>query len=72
MPYEPPTPPADLLTNILNTLTGYSPDQLQQVVRYAEELIQHKAHQARLEEEAEGDKIDKRPEDPRMTSCRRP
>jgi len=43
MSYEPPTPPAELPTDIVNTLNGYSPDQLQDVARYAEALAEHKA-----------------------------
>ena len=64
MSYEPPTPPAELPTDIVNTLNGYSPDQLQQVARYAEELAEHKAREARLEEESEDDETDDRPDVP--------
>ena len=60
---EPPTPPADISTDLVNTLNGYSPDQLQQVARYAEELAEHKAREARLEEEAAEDEINERPDD---------
>jgi len=63
MSYESPTPPAELPTDIVNTLNDYSPDQLQQVARYAEELAEHKAREARLEEEAAEDEIDERPDD---------
>jgi len=63
MSYEPPTPPAELPTDIVNTLNGYSPDQLQQVARYAEELAEHKARDARLEEESKEDDIDERRDD---------
>ena len=63
MSYEPPTPPAELPTDIVNTLNGYSPDQLQHVARYAEALAEHKAREARLEEESEDDEIDERPDD---------
>ena len=63
MSYEPPTPPAELPTDIVNTLNGYSPDQLQHVARYAEELAEHKAREARLEEESDDDEIDERPDD---------
>jgi len=63
MSYEPPTPPAELPTEIVDILNGYSPDQLQHVARYAEELAEHKAREARLEEELDDDKIDERPED---------
>ena len=63
MSYEPPTPPAELPTDIVNTLNDYSPDQLQHVARYAEELAEHKAREARLIEESEKDEIDERPDD---------
>ena len=63
MPYEPPTPPAELPTDIVNTLNGYAPDQLQHVARYAEELAEHKAREARLEEEAAEDEINERSDD---------
>ena len=63
MSYEPPTPPAELPTDIVNTLNGYAPEQLQDVARYAEELAEHKAREARLEEEAAEDEIDERPDD---------
>ena len=53
MSYEPPTPPAELPTDIVGTLNGYSPDQLQHVARYAEEMAEHKAREARLEEDGE-------------------
>ena len=63
MSSEPPTPPAELPTDIVNTLNGHSPDQLQHVALYAEELAEHKAREARLEEESEDDEIDDRPEE---------
>ena len=63
MSYESPMPPAELPTDIVNTLNDYSPDQLQHVARYAEELAEHKARETRLEEEAAEDEIDERPDD---------
>ena len=63
MSHEPPTPPADLPTDLVDTLNGYAPDQLQHVVRYAEELAEHKSRGAHLEEETEEDDIDERPDD---------
>ena len=63
MSYDPPTPPAELPTDIVNTLNSYSPDQLQQAARYAEELAEYKAREARLEKEAEEDEINERPDD---------
>jgi len=63
MSYEPPTPPAELPSDIVDTLNGCSPDQLQHVARYAEELAEHKAREARLEEESEEEEIEERPDD---------
>ncbi len=62
MSYEPPTPPAELPTDIVNTLNSYSPDQLQHVARYAEELAEHKARETRLEESDE-DELGNPPDD---------
>ena len=63
MSYEPPTPPAELPTDIVDSLNRYSPEQLQHVTRYAEELAEHKAREARLEEESDEDEINERPDD---------
>jgi hypothetical protein len=63
VPHEPPTPPAELSTDLVNTLNDYSPNQLQQVARYAEEVAEHKAHEARLKEESENEEIDEQPDD---------
>jgi hypothetical protein len=62
MSYEPPTPPAELPTEFVNTLNGYSPDQLKHVANYAEALAEHKAREARLNEESD-DEVDERPDD---------
>ncbi len=62
MSYEPPTPPAELPTDIVNTLNGYPADRLQDVARYAEELAKHKARETRLEESDE-DELDDPPND---------
>ena len=63
MSYEPPTPSAELPADIVDTLNGYSLDQLHHVARYAEELAEHKAREARLKEEPEDDEVDDRPDD---------
>ena len=63
MSYGPPTPPAGLPTDIVDTLNGYTPDQLQNVARYAEALAEHKAREARLKEESDDDEIEERPDD---------
>jgi hypothetical protein len=63
MSYEPPAPPAELPTDIVDTLNGYSSGQLEHVVRYADDLAEHKAREARLEEESDNDEIDEQPDD---------
>jgi len=66
MSYEPPTPPTELPTETVNTLNKLSPDQLQNVARYAEALAAHKDREARLEERKESDgeeRPDKLPDD---------
>jgi hypothetical protein len=62
MSYEPPTPPAELPTDAVDILNGYSSDQLEQVARYAKELAEHKAREMRLEEEADDDEMKERPD----------
>jgi hypothetical protein len=63
MSYEPPTPPAELPTELVNTLNEYPSEQLQHVARYAEELAEHKAREARLEEDSDESEIEERPDD---------
>ena len=63
MSYEPPTPPAELPKDIVDTLNECSPDQLQHVACYAEALAEHKEREARLAEKEEENEIDERPDD---------
>jgi len=49
MSYEPPTPPAGLPAELVDTLNEASPEQLRDVARYAEGLAEHKEREARLE-----------------------
>ncbi|MFC6769897.1 hypothetical protein [Natrinema soli] len=63
MSYEPPTPPANLPTEIVTTLNESTPEYLQDVATYAEELAEHKEREARLEEEADQDEVEERPDD---------
>lgn len=60
---EPPTPPAELPTDIVDTLNGCSPDQLQHVARYAEELAEHNAREARLQERSREAEVEEQPDD---------
>jgi hypothetical protein len=63
MSYEPPTPPANLPTEIVNTLNNSSPERLQDIATYAEALAEHKERESRLEESADGDEVEERPDD---------
>ncbi len=63
MSYEPPTPPADLPTDVIDTPNDYSPELLRDVAHYAEDLAEHRERQARLAEAEEEDEIDERPDD---------
>ena len=63
MSYEPPTPPANLPTEIVTTLNESTPEHLQDVATYAEELAEHKEREARLEEEVDRDEVEERPDD---------
>ena len=63
MSYEPPTLPANLPTEIVNTLNESDPEQLRDVATYAEALAEHKGREARLEESPEQDKVKERPDD---------
>lgn len=59
--YEPPTPPANLSTETINILNKSTPEFLQDVARYAEELAEHKERKSRLEEESDQDGFEERP-----------
>ena len=50
MSYEPPTPPANLPTEIVNTLDESDPEQLRDVAKYAEAVAEHKKRETRLKE----------------------
>ena len=63
MSYGPPTPPAKLLTEIVNTLNESSSERLRDVATYAEALAEHKEREACLEELADQDEVEERPDD---------
>ena len=63
MSYEPPTPPANLPTEIVNTLNESDPEQHRDVATYAEALAEHKEREARLEESADQEEVEERPDD---------
>ena len=59
---EPPTPPADLPTDVIDTLNDYSPELLRDVAHYADELAEYRERETRLDEQDE-DELEERPED---------
>ncbi|WP_080510392.1 hypothetical protein [Halorubrum coriense] len=63
MPNKPPTPPADLPTEMVDTLNSYSPTQLRYVAHYAEALASHKTRGVHLEEEPDSNEANERPGD---------
>jgi hypothetical protein len=62
MSYEPPTPPAELQTDIVDTLDDCSPEILREVAQYAEALAEYREREERLNE-TEDDEIKDRPDD---------
>jgi len=63
MSYEPPTPPANLPTEVVNALNESDPERLRGVARYAEALAEHKARGGDINEEPDDNEIDERPDD---------
>jgi len=63
MSYKPPTPPADLSTEMVDTLNSYTPEQLRYVARYAEALASHKARGGHVDEKPDDDEGDEQPDD---------
>ena len=62
MSYEPPTLPAGLSTEVVNTLNESAPKHLRDVAYYAEELAEYKEREARLEEKLDEDDVEERPD----------
>jgi hypothetical protein len=58
-----PTPPATLLTEIVNTLNDSDPERLRDIASYAEALAEHKEREARLKESAIYEEAKERPND---------
>ncbi|WP_137287753.1 hypothetical protein [Halorussus salinisoli] len=63
MSYEPPKPPAELPTDIVDTLNDSSPEHLRHVASYAEELAEYREREVRLAEKEGEDEIEERPDD---------
>ena len=63
MSYEPPTPPAELPLDVVDTLDDYSPELLRHVARYADKLAEYREREARLAKEDDEAEIKERPDD---------
>lgn len=65
MSHEPPTPPSELPTDIVDALNECRAEDLRDVSRYAEELAAHKEREARRTErdEKEVEPTGDRPDD---------
>ncbi|MYL16749.1 hypothetical protein GLW36_08825 [Halorubrum terrestre] len=63
MSHQPPSPPADLATEVVNALNGSSPEQLRDVATYAEALAEHKEREARLEESPDQEEGEEQPDE---------
>jgi hypothetical protein len=62
MSYEPPTSPANLPREIVNTVNELDPKQLRNIATYAEALAEHKEREARLEESADQKEVEEQPD----------
>lgn len=56
-------PPAELPSDIVDTLDDYSPKLLRQVASYAEELAEYREREERLAEEDSDDVVEEWPDD---------
>ena len=63
MSYEPPTPPQELSTEVVDTLDDYSPELLRHLARYTKDLAEYREREARLAENEGNNQIEERPED---------
>ncbi|WP_254534842.1 hypothetical protein [Halomarina litorea] len=61
--FPPPAPPADLPTDVIDSLDNYSPELLRHVASYAEELAEYREREARLAKAEDEDEIEERPDD---------
>ncbi len=63
MSYEPPIPPVNFPTEIVNMLNESKPERLLEVASYAGELAEYKEREARLEESSDKKEVEKEPDD---------
>jgi len=63
MSYEPPTPPAELPSELVNRLNESSPNRLEHIASYADALADHKKRKSRIEEQSDDIDNEERLED---------
>jgi hypothetical protein len=63
MSNEPPTPTAELPTDVVDILDDYSPVLLRNVATYAEKLAEHREREARLAEEKKEGTVEEQADD---------
>lgn len=63
MSYEPPMPPTELPSDIVESLDDSSSELLRHVASYAEELAEYRDREERLAEEGSENQVEDRPDD---------
>lgn len=63
MSYEPPTPPTELPTELIDTLNHQGVEELRKVSTYAEQLAEYREREERIAESSGEDQADNRPDD---------
>ncbi|AWB28402.1 hypothetical protein [Halococcoides cellulosivorans] len=63
MTHEPPIPPANLPTEVVNTLNEATAERLREIATYAEALAEHKEREAPVKKAADQDEVEERPDD---------
>lgn len=63
MSYEPPAPPTELPSDLVDSLDGSSPDELRRAASYAEELAEYRERDVRLDGEDDEDEVEEEPDD---------
>ncbi len=63
MSYEPPTPPADLGTEVVNAFNESTPEHLRDVATYAEALAKYKERDIHVKKPTDQEEVEERPDD---------
>lgn len=63
MSFQPPTPPSNIPTSLVDALDDCSAEELRDVVEYAQALAEHREREARLQEEGDAEEREQRAAD---------